>query len=110
MVSALRFLDIPHLLLFGLILDFPGRIPSHFPYVSIWILKVSRVSSPERFLRGLDDVCSGFLSLRQYFIDFLFAISVVSYCEFCPAWILKRESCIVSNTLFRPKCELHAVC
>src|SRR5215208_358447 len=93
----------------GSTLHCPGGVPCHIPQVSIWILEISGIPSPECVLSRFDDFRSGFFGLRHHFIYFLFAVQVVSNSEFRCAWILQRESGIVSDALSRPKGKLRAV-
>lgn len=80
-------------------------IPCHFPEVTIGILEVPSVASPEGRTGGFDDrgTCAG-CPLHEG-IDLLACSHVVSERQICGATRLTRQSGVAGNAGARPQCE-----
>lgn len=58
------------------------RIPYDLPEMLVWVLKVARITSPERIVRWLYYRCSGPLCLLHHSVDFRLGRYVVAKSEF----------------------------
>jgi len=57
-------------------------MPRDFPQMAIRVLKVSRITAPKRFLRGLNYFRAGAFCLLHNGIDFFRAVHIMANAEF----------------------------
>src|SRR5262245_6924708 len=82
------------------------RMPNDFPQMTVRVLEVAGVTTPESVLSRLDHDGTRLLRLRHHSINFFPRPDVVPEGELCGAWVAQRQTCILGEALARPNCQL----
>src|SRR5512134_2726538 len=88
--------------------DLPLWIPCHLPHVSIRVLEVAGVATPECLMRRLYHHCAATLRLLHHVIDFRLGRDVMPDGELGRARASVRDPRIVSNALSGPEREFQS--
>jgi hypothetical protein len=73
-------------------------VKDNLPGVTIWVLEVPGIATPECCLTGLQNLGAGFGSLSHDFIDFSGRRYVVTQRVFKVAWMCFSETCVSGET------------
>lgn len=102
------FIGLWHITL-PLVLDFKLGIPSDFPEVAVWVLKIACIAAPETVARRVGDCGACLFRLLHHRIHFCFCLDVVPDAEFCGAWRRYGNVCVLGELLFGPEHQYQAV-